>query len=209
MLSQIPCLNKCEITLAAFVWPFPGVCFQMSPQIACMNPHWLHLILLHYNVFPIVSSLWEYFDLQGPWRKKSLYTLQADPEKSRDFMLKNPGILIDWKSRDPVRAWSWVEVIEKAPESEPRFGSTWAQFLYFPNPTIGLNFSRNSWDELGFLWSIHTFRDDQVKSNHLNSHPWVAAHILFPKVTWIFHILELNIFICENKVLVSRRDLVS
>ena len=107
MLSQIPCLNKCEITLAAFVWPFPGVCFQMSPQIACMNPHWLHLIFLHYNVFPNVSSLWEYFDLQGPWRKvltdlkKSLYTLQADPEKSRDFMLKNPGILIDWKSRDP------------------------------------------------------------------------------------------------------------
>ena len=113
MLSQIPCLNKCEITLAAFVWPFPGVCFQMSPQIACMNPHWLHLIFLHYNVFPNVSSLWEYFDLQGPWRKvltdlkKSLYTLQADPEKSRDFMLKNPGILIDWKSRDPVRAWWW------------------------------------------------------------------------------------------------------
>ena len=107
MLSQIPCLNKCEITLAAFVWPFPGVCFQMSPQIACMNPRWLHLIFLHYDVFPNVSSLWEYFDLQGPWRKvltdlkKSLYTLQADPEKSRDFMLKNPGILIDWKSRDP------------------------------------------------------------------------------------------------------------
>ena len=107
MRSQIPCLNKCEITLAAFVWPFPGVCFQMSRQIACMNPHWLHLIFLHYNVFPNVSSLWEYFDLQGPWRKvladlkKSLYTLQADPEKSRDFMLKNPGILIDWKSRDP------------------------------------------------------------------------------------------------------------
>ena len=54
-----------------------------------------------------MSSLWEYFDLQGPWRKvltdlkKSLYTLQADPEKSRDFMLKNPGISIDWKSRDP------------------------------------------------------------------------------------------------------------
>ena len=63
-------------------------------------------------MLPNVSSLWEYFDLQGPWRKvltdlkKSLYTLQADPEKSRDFMLKNPGILIDWKSRDPVRAWS-------------------------------------------------------------------------------------------------------
>ena len=113
MRSQIPCLNKCEITFAAFVWLFPVVCFQMSPQIACMNPRWLHLIFLHYNVFPNVSSLWEYFDLQGPWRKvltdlkKSLYTLQADPEKSRDFMLKNPGILIDWKSRDPVRAWWW------------------------------------------------------------------------------------------------------
>ena len=31
----------------------------------------------------------------------SLYTLQADPEKSRDFIIKNPGILIDSKSRDP------------------------------------------------------------------------------------------------------------
>ena len=78
----------------------------MSPQIACMNPCWLHLIFLHY-VFSNVSSLWEYFDLQGPWQKvltdlkKSLYTLQADPEKSRDFIIKNPGILINWKSRDP------------------------------------------------------------------------------------------------------------
>ena len=106
MWSQIARLNKCEITLVAFVWPFPGVCFQMSPQIACMNPCWLHLIFLHY-VFSNVSSLWEYFDLQGPWQKvltdlkKSLYTLQADPEKSRDFIIKNPGILINWKSWDP------------------------------------------------------------------------------------------------------------
>ena len=100
----------------AFVWPFTVVCFQMSPQIACMNPCWLHLIFLHY-VFSNVSSLWEYFDLQGPWQKvltdlkKSLYTLQADPEKSRDFIFQNPGILINWKSRDsrnPARAWSGV-----------------------------------------------------------------------------------------------------
>ena len=103
---KIFCLNKSKVTLVAFVLPFPGVCFQMSPQIACMNPCWLHLIFLHY-VFSNVSSLWEYFDLQGPWRKvltdlkKSLYTLQADPEKSRDFIIKNPGILINWKSRDP------------------------------------------------------------------------------------------------------------
>ena len=161
MLSQIPCLNKCEITLAAFVWPFPGVCFQMSPQIACMNPHWLHLILLHYNVFPIVSSLWEYFDLQGPWRKvltdlkKSLYTLQADPEKSRDFMLKNPGILIDWKSRDfrdPVRACcqlvlNWVRHAK----------CTWSSFLF------SLKISFTSQDQLEntlyrndpwYLWAL-------------------------------------------------------
>ena len=89
--------------------PFPGVCFQMSPQIAYMNPLWLHLIFLHY-VFSNVSSLWEYFDLQGPWKKvltyhkKSLYTVQADPEKSRDFIYQNPGILTNWKSRDPARA---------------------------------------------------------------------------------------------------------
>ena len=105
---------KCGLKLPAwinarshvFVWPFTVVCFQMSPQIACMNPCWLHLIFLHY-VFSNVSSLWEYFLLQGPWQKvltdhkKSLYTLQADPEKSRDFIIKNPGILINWKSRDP------------------------------------------------------------------------------------------------------------
>ena len=60
----------------------------------------------HY-VFSNVSSPWEYFDLQGPWKKvltyhkKSLYTLQADPEKSRDFIFPNPGIFTNWKSRDP------------------------------------------------------------------------------------------------------------
>ena len=32
--------------------------------------------------------------------KKSLYTLHVDPEKSRDFIFRNPGILINWKSRD-------------------------------------------------------------------------------------------------------------
>ena len=94
---------KCGLKLPAWinakshaVWP-SVVCVQMSPQIACMNPCWLHLICLHY-VFSNVSSLWEYFDLQGPWHKvltdlkKSLYTLQADPEKSRDFTIKNPEI---------------------------------------------------------------------------------------------------------------------
>ena len=78
--------------------------FDLSPVCAfkCLlkSPAWIY-------VGCIVSSLWEYFDLKGPWRKvladlkKSLYILQADPEKSRDFMLKNPGILIDWKSQDP------------------------------------------------------------------------------------------------------------
>ena len=27
--------------------------------------------------------------------KKSIFTLQADPEKSRDFIFQNPGILIN------------------------------------------------------------------------------------------------------------------
>ena len=27
------------------------------------------------------------------------------PEKSRDFIFQNPGIMINWKSRDPARAW--------------------------------------------------------------------------------------------------------
>ena len=60
-----------------------------------------------------MSSPWENFDLKGPWQKvltdhkKSLYTLQADPEKSRDFTWTNPGILTNAQSRDPIRAWSW------------------------------------------------------------------------------------------------------
>ena len=59
--------------------------------------------------------MWEYFDLQGPWQKvltdlkKSLYAIQADPEKSRDLIFKNPRILINWKSRDPARSCCWLK----------------------------------------------------------------------------------------------------
>ena len=35
MSPQIPCLRGCKITLVAFVWHFSTVCFQMSPHIAC------------------------------------------------------------------------------------------------------------------------------------------------------------------------------
>ena len=29
--------TSCKITLVAFVWLFPTVCFQMSPQVACLR----------------------------------------------------------------------------------------------------------------------------------------------------------------------------
>ena len=46
------------------------------------------------------NHLHEYFDLKGPYKvltyiRKSLYTLQANPEKSWDFIFKNIGILIN------------------------------------------------------------------------------------------------------------------
>ena len=78
----------------------PGLSPVCAFKCLLKSPAWIY-------VGCIVASPREYFDITGPWRKvladlkKSLYTLQADPEKSRDFMLKNPGILIDWKSRDP------------------------------------------------------------------------------------------------------------
>ena len=128
MRSQIARLKQCKITLVTFVWSFlvwfsdwlrsvgRGTWLDLSPLSAfkcllkCLNPYWLHLVFLHY-VFSNVSSLWEYFGLQGPWQKvltdhkMYLYTLQADPEKSRDLIVQNPGILITWKSRDPARTW--------------------------------------------------------------------------------------------------------
>ena len=104
MQSQIACLNKCEITVVPFVWPFTTVCFSGAFGLSPLC---------------VLKCVWEYFDLQGQWKKvltdlkKSLYTLQADPKKSRDFKIKNPGTFDHLKipgsrdSRDPVRAcWS-------------------------------------------------------------------------------------------------------
>ena len=118
---QIAGLNRCKVTSDVFfgfslLWAFK--CSLKLP--ACLRNH-MHLTF-HRCVLSNVSSnrlhesmlvAFDYSPLcvfecvQGPWQKvltdlkKSLYTLQADPEKSRDFKIKNPGILINWKSRDP------------------------------------------------------------------------------------------------------------
>ena len=42
-----------------------------------------------------------YFGRKTDGPKKSFYTLQADPDKSREFIFKNPVILTNGKSRDP------------------------------------------------------------------------------------------------------------
>ena len=79
-LCAFKCLLKSPAGIhVGCIWFFSTMCFQMCPH--CEN------ILTWQKVLT---------DL-----KKSLYTLQADPEKSRDFIIKNPGILINWKSRDP------------------------------------------------------------------------------------------------------------
>ena len=86
------------------LWAFTGG--LKLPGCINAKSHWLHLVFLHCVYSNVSSLLWEYFDLQGPWQKvltdhkKSLYTLHVDPEKSRDFIFRNPGILINWKSRD-------------------------------------------------------------------------------------------------------------
>ena len=72
------CALKCLLKSPAWihigcVWFFSTMYFQMCPQL--------------------LTALTDH--------KKSIFTLQADPEKSRDFIFLNPGILINWKSRDP------------------------------------------------------------------------------------------------------------
>ena len=90
----------------------------MRSNIGCICLTFPHCVLsyvssnrLHESTFVafglsplcVLKCVWEYFDLQGPWHKililiylkKSLNivnTLQADPEKSRDFIFQNPGI---------------------------------------------------------------------------------------------------------------------
>ena len=113
MRSQIACLNKCKITCICLTF---RRCVLSNVSSNRLHESMLVAFDFLHHVFSNVSSLWEYFDLQGPWKKvltylkKSLYTIQADPEKSRNFIIKNPGILIDPKSRDsrdPVRAYCW------------------------------------------------------------------------------------------------------
>ena len=76
-------------------------------------------------MFLNVSSLWEYFDLEGPWQKvmmghkKSHYTLQADPEKSRDIIFKNPGIPLV-PARFEGCAWQSGEDLQEGQKTKER-----------------------------------------------------------------------------------------
>ena len=82
-LSAFKCLLKSPAWIhVGCIWFFSTMCFQMCPH--CEN---------------ILTSKGRG---RRSWRiKMSLYTLQADPEKSRDFIFPNPGIFTNWKSRDP------------------------------------------------------------------------------------------------------------
>ena len=101
--SQLKCvfkgiasLNKCEITLVAFVWPFLGVCFQMSPQIAYTNPRWLHLVfqMCPQWATPHCENIVTSKGLgRRSWRTlKSLFTLYKQiPKNPRILYVKIPG----------------------------------------------------------------------------------------------------------------------
>ena len=47
--------TSCKITLVAFVWLFPTVCFQMSPQVACLRGCKVALVAF-VSLFSIVGS---------------------------------------------------------------------------------------------------------------------------------------------------------
>ena len=138
-------------------------------------------MFFHY-VFSNVSQLWEYFDLQGHWTvgdlKKYLYTLQADPEKSWDFIFKYPGIFINWKSRDspdPARAWlpsifteDVIEATKKSSSVESfRFG--WSTILRL-SPEIGTWAIAVLWNRL--CLKVHT-TDHQCKNIQQIAQYWV------------------------------------
>ena len=97
---------KCGLKLAAWInlkshWLH---LFDLAPLCAlkCLlkSPAWIHIgcvwffSTMYFQMCPqLLTALTDH--------KKSIFTLQADPEKSRDFIFQNPGILINWKSRDP------------------------------------------------------------------------------------------------------------
>ena len=99
-------LHRFEITLVAFVWPCSTVCFKMSPQIACMNPHWLHLIFLHY-VFSNVSSAPHWRTIKSPF---SLYKqIPKNPGISFSKIPLGPG----GDGDDQWSRWLWQIFIRK------------------------------------------------------------------------------------------------
>ena len=122
-------------------------------------------MFFHY-VFSNVSQLWNYFDLQGHWTvgdlKKYLYTLQADPEKSWDFIFKYPGIFINWKSRDspdPARAWLPSIFTEDVIESTKK-GSSVESFRFGWSTILRLSPEIGTW-AIAVLWNrlclkVHT-----------------------------------------------------
>ena len=49
MCPQMACLRRCIVTLVAFVWFFPTVCFQMVPQMASIG-RCIVAFMWHYNI---------------------------------------------------------------------------------------------------------------------------------------------------------------
>ena len=64
MLPQMACLRRCIVALVAFVWLYSTVCFQMLPQIAWMRRCIVTLCFQMCPGWEEIKSLWLYlFDL--------------------------------------------------------------------------------------------------------------------------------------------------
>ena len=109
MRPQIPCLNKCVITLVALRLTFPQ-CVLSS--VSSNRLHESTLVALCPHCENILTS--KGLGRRSWWTIKFLYTLQADPKNPgtsfSNFQLKIPGYR---DSRDPARAWWWVEIGER------------------------------------------------------------------------------------------------
>ena len=122
MWSQIARLNKCEITLVAFVWPFPTVCFQMSPQIA-----WIYNGCIWFFSTVCIQMCPHYCEniltFKGRGRRSSR-TIKS-PFTLYTYIPKNPGISFSeipgfWSTENPgipgsplgprVRSREWQRV---------------------------------------------------------------------------------------------------
>ena len=111
----------------------------------------LQVSLLHMNLW---LTDWKLHLLQKlknevliPRRKLVQVTFSDRQDKSQSMPLETSWCLTFVCSAHllyAARHWSWVAVIENIPE----LFFVWIQWSYLPNPTIGMNFSKNSWEKI-------------------------------------------------------------